>query len=481
MAYASRFYAVQVCCAELDILECRLGRDGSLDIVKSFSLPIEDAYLWKPKYPVYAVLPSNMFFMKQVKVLCPENSTCGFAVEFEYDKNIPFPRPSVHWNYALLDPPAVEGIERDALIFSARVEVVDRWLSTMKGPLELPSGITPYSMAFYNIVRLLNLSQPIRHKDKISIAILCTTAFTDIVIIGESESKDWIRTLPRGYGNVSLIWDIKEILEAYFSKFSGRIGDVALSQDIENIYLLVSQDVEREEKWEELFEKELGIGINSFPLDVVFSAQHFDSSKFSRFALAFGLAVMFSTDRFNSLNGIIPMDTAHKYNATVSHIAIQVLLVSVLVFGMGYLVKNIVLPEEILIKNIQKYFLGYKAIKPQVIKLRKEKEKMLSELSSLNNMLSLQYFYPEVFSVLSGCLESLDSVVVHSVSAKLEEDIQDDKKHIIFSLHVVSDNYDNLNDLLISLRKSGRFLKVSAVNSRYDSDNKVTMLLVLEK
>ncbi len=481
MAYTFRFYAVQVCCAELGILECRLDNDGSLEVTKSFSLPLEDAYLWKPQYPVYVVLPSNMFFMKQVRLLCPEGVNCDFAVDFEYDKNIPFPKHSVYWSYDLLDTGTDGDVEREALIFAAREEVVDRWIAKMDGALSSPSGITPYSIAFYNLIRLLEFSTPIRQKEKVSIALLCTHGFTDLIIIGEDSSRDWIRTLPRGYGNVSLIWDIKELLESYFAKFSGRIGDVVLSQDIDAIYLFVNDDIKPEEEWDALFEKELGLRPTPFPVESILRQQSIETRSIEKFALAFGLAVMFSKDKFNTLNGIIPIESKIEYRIPIFYNVLQSILLFSLISGAGYLSIKDIIPVKNLIGYVNTQLTDYKNIKRKVIRLKKKRDELVNELSLFNKTMSLQYFYPEFFTILSSCMESLDSVVVSSVSAKLLEDGQDKAEQLVFSLQIVSDNYDNLNDLLINLRKSGRFSKVSAVNSRYDSDNKVTMLLVLEK
>ncbi len=481
MAYTFRFYAVQVCCAELGILECRLDRDGSLEITKSFSLPLEDAYLWKPQYPVYLALPSNMFFMKQLRLLCPQGVDCDFAVDFEYDKNIPFPKHSVYWSYDLLDGPAEADIEREALIFAGRAEVIDRWLGKMNGALSSPSGITPYSIAFYNLLKLLEFSLSIRQREKVSIALLCSQGFTDVVIIGENPSRDWIRTLPRGYGNVSLIWDIKELLEAYFARFSKRIGEVVLSQEIDTIYLLVNDDIKREEEWEALFEKELGVVPVPFPVNQALQQNSMEGKNIEKFALAFGLAVMFSKNKFDVLNGIIPIDVKLEYSIPGFYNILQLFLILSLISGVGYLTLKDLMPVKSLIGYVDSQIAGYRDIKNRVDKLKKKRDELVDKLALFNKAVSRQYFYPEFFSVLSSCMESLDSVVVSSISAKLIESSQNNTEQLVFSLQIVSDNYDSLNDLLINLRKSGKFSKVSAVNSRYDSDNKVTMLLVLER
>ncbi len=475
VVHARRFFVGQVCCTEIHVLECDC-ETGDLKVVRSFSLPLDEVYLWKPRHPLYLVAPSNLFFLKQVRLLCPSGVECDLAVRFEYDKNVPFPIHAVYWGYDLLDPFSEE-IEKSALIVGCRADVMDKWLEKLGSPIANAVGLTPYVVPFYNLFRQLELTRSLREPGKVTIGLLCDTTSTDMVIIGESPQSDWLRSFARTYGNVSLIWDVKETLESYFARTGPVVGNVPLTKEISDVFMIRSGQLELEKEWENLFAEQVGVQIKEFPVGEVVS-DYLPAEKAMRFILPFGLAMALAGEKFPVVRAMCLRDVEVSYKMSARELALQsVLILSLLGIG-GFLGAKSLLPLQLEYKRMEGLLEDYKKAKKVVARLEKKKERLKEEFDKAVDFVSVQYRWPGTMVALSRAIDDLDDVRIEALSGKF---VQYPEIGLSFTLKVTGKNYSVLNEFLTNLRQE-RFKKVSPVSSRYDqSKGQVEMILILEE
>ncbi len=477
-----RFYSVYFCCAEVFILECLSGKEFSdFKVVKKFNLPVEELYLWKPKYPVFVCLPSNMFFLKQVELICPSDVPCELAVAYEYDKNIPFPSHTVYWNWTPVDQGYVF---KPAIIFGIRTDVIDKWLCKVSSPLDKTVAVTPYIASCYNLIRYLDLEDNLREEDKISLLLYCDSHCTDLIIVGQNPSQDLLRTFTRVYGNVSLVWDIKETLEMYFARFSARVGDVPLSKEIKKIFLIRSGELQKENEWETVFAEQVGVQIEEFPFDRIISAFFHNDSLLSEknkaFCLCLGLAMM-SLPINSALEMLIPLEVERKsFSFSYVDIVLQTALLlgaSALVGGM-YL--NVFLPIKQQKNEFTRILTSYKEIGLQKKRLQKKRDLLLAEIKSVNSRLSSQYSWESILEIISSSMQDIDTVKIDEFSGKIFSE-EANKMRLTVSLKISARDYDVLNEFIRNLRQIGKLKRVSPVTSRFDEEKQnVEMLLVVE-
>ncbi len=478
MARGFRFFAGQVCCSDLSVLECVFdSRVRDLRILRSFSLPLDEIYLWNPRSPVFLSVPSNIFFLKQVHLLCPDDSICDLAARFEYDRNVPFPSHLVYWNYDFIasDP---ENIEKWAVILGSRMDVVERWLDKMGPPISNAVGITSNLVSFYNLLVYWDFSARIRKENKVIIGLLCDGTYTDMVILGSRSEQDWLRTFSRPYGNVSLIWDIKETLEAYFAQTSPVVGTVPLSKEIDSVYLLKSEDLPPEKEWEKIFSEQMGVEVKPMPCHEILGDQ-VPLEKSGKFAVAFGLAVSFLKDLVPVLDLKIEIRRRISNPVTKIHLLSQVGMILAVLGASGYGYFHFYLPLREKVKEHSRLLKEYQLLEKKVKRWSRQRDRQLERIGTVTGLVTLQYAWPEILQSLAKSALGIDGVRVDGISGKL---VFDEKRFISFSVQVTAEDYDSLNDFLSSLRTGGRFDKVSPVTSQYDEETgKVKMLLVVEK
>ncbi len=479
MAKAFRFFTAQICCAEVGVLECLYEPNSSdFRVIRSFSLPLEEVYLWKPKIPLYITSPSNLFFLKHVELLCPPGVECDLAVKFEFDKNVPFPNHLVYWSYDLLET-SVDGIEFPAVILGGRMDVIDKWLERLSPPLSNAQGISANIFSFYNLFRYWETMKEIREKDKVILGILCDVNYTDVVILGEDPSKDWLRTFPRPYGNISLIWDIKETLEAYFAKMCPAVGTVPLTKEISSVYMIKAKDLGEEKEWERVFGEQIGVDLQEFPVPDIL-ADYLPTEKAYKFLLAFGLAMMLAKDKFVVPGIMLDVGRSKQMNTiSLIHVLLQMGLLAGMVGWGGYFYFKGLTPLIQHRAELVRLSQEYNALSQKISRWKKQKETLLSKEKELSSSIKLQYSWPEIITALSKSLGTSDGIRVNGLSGSLS---QGKKDFISFSVRLSADDYDSLNRFLSNIRALGWFNRISPVSSNYDEGKgKVEMLLVVEK
>ncbi len=479
VAKTFRFFTAQVCCTEVSVLECFQGSDPSdFRIIRSFSLPLDEVYLWKPKIPLYLSSPSNLFFLKQVDLLCPQGVDYDLAVRFEFDKNVPFPKHLVYWAYDLLSITTNE-MEFPAIILGGRIDVVDKWLGRLPFPLSNAQGLSANILSFYALFRYWETIKEIREKDKVVLGILCDVNYTDVIILGEDPSKDWLRTFPRPYGNISLIWDIKETLEAYFAKMGPSIGTVPLTKEIASVYIVRLGDVEEEREWENVFTEQIGVGIEELPVHEILG-DYLPVEKANKFSLVFGLAMMLAKNKFMVPGVVLELDVSRQISSvSFMHVLVQLGLLTALVGGGGFFYFRELNPLLYRKAELVKLAQEYEALSRKVKRWERRKELLLTKEKKLSSYVRLQYSWPEIITALANALGNSDGIRVNGLSGKVTQGKRD---FISFSVQLSAKDYDSLNNFLSNIRSLGWFNRISPVSSNYDEKkDKVEMLLVVEK
>ncbi len=474
-----RFFACQVCCNEVSILECVYNFSSeSFRILRVFSLPLDEIYLWKPRFPLYLTCPSNLFFLKQVDLLCPPEVECELAVRFEYDKSVPFPIHLVYWGYGLLEE-NVEDMEYPAVILGGRIDVIDKWLDKLGPPLADTRGFSANIVSFYSLFRYWESIKEIRQKNKVGLALLCGANYTDLIILGENPREDWLRTFSRPYGNISLIWDIKETLETYFAKTGPSVGTIPLTREVSFAYIMRTPEMEEEKEWEQAFEDQVGVSLRPLPIQEIL-AEYIPEEKAHKCPLAFGLAMMLAKTKFMVPRILLEIEhTKDASSVSIVHVLMQLGLFVTIVGAGGYYYLAGVSPLLDRRNEIVNLKREYKRISPKIRRWEQKKGLLLLKEERLASTLKLQYSWPEIIIALAKSLGSSEKIRVDGVSGKIGHGKKD---FISFSVQLSADDYDSLNEFLSNLRALGWFSRISPVSSDYDNKTgKVKMLLVVEK
>ncbi len=463
------------------LAECeRVEGDIPVRIIRSFFLPKDERWVARKLTPVFVALPDNDFFIKQVDFIVPPNTPLDLPANFEAEKTIPFDLSSVCWSYAVVQENDEE-ITVPAILLASKIEKISSFLNRM-GTLSFGiKGIIPCVLAYYYLLLFLDKKYSLRDKEKIALFLCFSQRFTSVIIFGAEPKDDWIRTFSRTYGSESLIWDIRELLEAYFAAHSVVLGEYVLTKDIKQIYYLRLEEVEPDRDWEIEFTKEMGMDLAELPLDMIFDDMMERDEWGGYNALCLGVALAVTRFQMGMPAGFVAPVYHAPMRRTVPkwQIALQILFL----FGLiGLLVREIFvryLPLKEAKKQISNVISEYKQLEKSARKFEQERMAQMEKRDNLINILQAQLLWEKTIELLSQMVSKLDGVVISELTGNF---VTGTKLGVTFVVRVYAASYEELNELLENLRRTNVFTKVYPITSKYDRDRgKVDMLLRMEK
>ncbi len=475
MGVSVKFYSVYVSDTDAFLLECSSLGSGEISIESMRKLPAASLKTLALSYPVYLTIPSYGVFTRVVDLVAPEDDIVPLAVQYELQKSVPMPLHMIKSSYSVMSE-LNEAVKR-GVISAVKYDALNRYSELHIGKGSRIGGYTYGLIDFYNAMAHYADRHGLRSQQDIVLGLFTGKNYVDLVILGREPNEDLFKTIHRS-NYVSAILDVKELLEAYFSKHGGVAGAVALTKGITQCVFL-GYSFESSREISEIINREFGL--TPIPLSIF---ELVDSPpenlKDCGFVMAFGQALAVSKSNGAMHNVFVLNNASHRGNPDiktvdlgVGFLSVALVLVSSLSLILGPFPK--IMAQK---KQLQSIIEEQKKLSSSIRRYARQTGDLSEKIRNRAYYLSKKKFFIEVLSIIAEILP--DKVKITDYSAKILF-AQTGEPVLNITINGVGASYQDINAFVQGLRNKGIFKKVTPVASRLlDGNEKVEVLISLE-